>query len=255
MEPNALGKKVFFLYPPPVLTEVLQELINREFEVYLARDHERLKRVIAASPDAIVFIDLDEELDDAGWEAYVKALRADEKTAGVGVGVLTLNDNDVLRERYLMGLQVQCGFVILKVGAAKTAEILVKTLEANEARGRRKFVRAVCPPGTGQCGIEHEGASLRAELTDLSSAGMAIRFEGDMNFRVGTVFKSIAISVKGQRVLASGFVAAQRAEESEGRVHVVMFAPNSLDDARRDKLRGLVARINQSSMDRLLETA
>jgi hypothetical protein len=255
MEPNALGKKVFFLYPPPVLTEVLQELINREFEVYFAKDHVRLQRVISASPDAIVFIDLDEGLEEAGWDAYVRGLRADSKTAGVGVGVLTLNDDDSLREKYLMDIQVQCGFVILKVGAAKTAEILVKTLEANEARGRRKFVRANCPPGAGLCSIEHDGMSLRAELTDLSSAGMALRFEGDLSFRAGTVFRGLSISAKGLRVLASGFVVAQRVESSGARVHVVMFDPSSLDDARRDKLRSLVARLNQMSMDHLLESA
>jgi hypothetical protein len=254
MEPSALGKKVFFLYPPQVLTEVLHDLTNREFEVYLARDHERLKRVLASSPDSIVFIDLDEGLDDAGWEAYIRALRNDSATAAIGVGVLTLNDDPVLREKYLMDIQVQCGFVILKLGAAKTAEILVKTLEANEARGRRKFVRATCQPGTGQCTIEHDGITLRAELTDLSSAGMAIHFEGNADFRIGTVFRGISIAIKGQRVLASGFVAARRAEGPDGDVHVVMFDPSSLDDARREKIRGIVGRINQLTMDRILET-
>ena len=152
-----------------------------------------------------------------------------------------------------MEIQVQCGFVILKIGAAKTAEILVKTLEANEARGRRKFVRAACQPGMGQCAIEHEGASIRGELTDLSSAGMALRFEGDASFRVGTVFRGISIAVKGQRVLVDGFVAAHRSEEGSATIHVIMFSPNALDDTRREKLRSLVARINQITMDRLLE--
>lgn len=254
MEPNALGKKVFFLYPPPVLADVLQDLINREFEVYLAKDPEKLRRVIAASPDAIVFIDLDEGLEEPGWESYIRGLRMDDRTAGIGVGILTLNDDASLREKYLMDIQVQCGFVILKIGAAKAAEILVKTLEANEARGRRKFVRAVCAPGVAQCAVEHEGASLRGELTDLSSAGMAVRFDGGLGLRVGTVLSGISVVVKGQRLLASGFVAAKR-EEGGAAVHVVMFAPSSLDDARREKLRGLVARINQVAMDHLLETA
>jgi len=253
MEPSDFGKKVFFLYPPPVLSEVLQELVNREFEVYLVKDHERLRRLLASSPDSIVFIDLDEGLDDPGWEAYVRGLRADERTKGVGVGLLSLNDDDALKEKYLMDIQVQCGFVILKIGAAKAAEILVRTLEANEARGRRKFVRAACSPGTGQCSIEQDGSSIRGELTDLSSAGMAVRFEGGVSFQVGTVLSAMSITAKGQRVIATGFVAAQRTEGGAN-IHVVMFAPASLDDARREKLRSLVSRINQLAMDRLLET-
>jgi len=254
METGALGKKVFFLYPPPVLTEVIETLARQEFEVYLARDHERLKRLIASFPDAILFVNLDDALDEQGWLAYVRALRADAPM--VGIGVLTLNEDAELRELYLMDLQVQCGFVILKIGASKTAEILAKTLEANEARGRRKFVRALCPPGAGQCAVDHQGANLRAALSDLSSAGMAICLEGGSGLKVGTVLRDIAMTIKGQRLLASGVVVAKRRSEDAGNdVHVVMFDPGSLDDARREKLKNLVLRINQSAMDAILEKA
>jgi len=252
MEPNDLGKKIFFLYPPQVLTEAVDELARLEFEVYLARDHERLKRALASFPSSILFMDIDERLDDAGWEAYARSLRSD--MPDLGLGVVTLNDDARLRELYLMGLQVQCGYVVLKLGASKTAEILAKTLEANEARGRRKFVRATCGPGVGQCNVENEGLTLRADLTDLSSAGMALRFEGEPALRAGSVLKSIAISVKGQRLIASGVVVAKRIGP-DGPVHVVMFTPASLDETRRDKLKSLVFKINQSAMDRVLETA
>jgi hypothetical protein len=252
MEPSDLGKKIFFLYPPQVLTEVVEELAKLEYEVYLARDHERLRRALSQFPSSILFMDIDERLDEAGWEAYARALRSELPL--VGLGVVTLNDDAKLRELYLMGLQVQCGFVVLKLGAAKTAEILAKTLEANEARGRRKFVRAACGPGVGQCNVEIDGLTLRADLTDMSSTGMALRFQGEPSLRVGSVLKDIAISVKGQRLMVSGVVVIKR-EGPEGPAHVVMFSPASLDDARRDKLRTLVCKINQSSMDRVLETA
>jgi hypothetical protein len=254
MENGALGKKVFFLYPPPVLTEVIDFLAQQEYEVYLTRDHAKLKRFIASFPDAILFVNLDDGLDEAGWLAYVESLRKD--APAIGIGIITLNDDNELRERYIMDLQVQCGFIILKLGAAKTAEILAKTLEANEARGRRKFVRALCPQGTGQCAVDHEGATLRAQLSDLSSAGMTISFEGGTSLRVGTVLRDMSLTLKGQRILASGVVVAKRHGENGGSdVHVVMFDPSSLDDSRRDKLKSLVFKINQASMDMALDRA
>jgi hypothetical protein len=254
MENGALGKKVFFLYPPPVLTEVVDELARREFEVYLTREHDRLRRYLDAAPDSIVFANLDDGLDEAGWLEYVQGLR--NGAPAVGVGVITLNDNPGLREHYLMDLQVQCGFVILKIGAAKTAEILAKTLEANEARGRRKFVRAVCAPGTGQCAFDHEGATLRAELTDLSSSGMAIHFEGGTSLRVGTMLRDISLTIKGQRLLVSGVVVAKRGDEGgTAPAHVVMFDPASLDETRREKLKTIVFKINQASMELSLSKA
>jgi hypothetical protein len=254
MESGLLGKKIFFLYPPPVLTEVVDELAKQEFEVYLSRDHEKLRRAIASFPDSILFVNLDDGLDEAGWLAFVRGIGAE--APAVGVGVITLNDDAQLREHYLMDMQVQCGFVILKIGAAKTAEILAKTLEANEARGRRKFVRAVCPPGTGLCVVGYEGATVRAELTDLSSAGMAIRLGGGLSLKVGTVLHDMSLTVKGQRVLASGVVVARRSDQGQpGDVHVLMFDPGSLDEARREKLKNSVFRINQAMMDAVLERA
>jgi hypothetical protein len=255
MEAGALGKKVFFVYPPPVLTELTEELARREFEIYVARDHEKLRRVLGRSPDSIVFINIDEVLDEAGWETWVRSLTSDEATKAVGIGVVSFNDRSELREKFLMELQVGCGFVILKVGASKTSEILIKTLEANEARGRRKFVRALCPPGSGQCLVEFERMTLKGGLADLSSAGMAVRFEGDPSLRVGTVLRGISLVVKGFRAIADGFVVAHRDDPEGGGVHVIMFDPASLEGARREKLQILVYRINQAAMDRLLETA
>jgi hypothetical protein len=254
MENGLLGKKIFFLYPPPVLTEVVDQLARQEFEVYLVREHERLRKAISTFPDAIVFVNLDDGLDEAGWLAYVQSLRRD--CPQVGVGVITLNDDAELRQRYLMDLQVQCGFVVLKIGTAKTAEILTKTLEANEARGRRKFVRALCPPGSSQCAIDVDGSTLRAEISDLSSAGLALKFEGDASFKVGTVLREMALNIKGQRLTASGVVVAKRgdADSAQG-THVVMFDPNSLDEARREKLKSIVFKINQITMEITLEHA
>ena len=198
MENGVLGKKVFFLYPPTVLMEVVDELARQEFEVYLSREHEKLRKVLTTLPGAILFVNLDDGLDEAGWRSYVRSIRAE--TPAAGIGLVTLNEDEELREFYLMNLRVQCGFVILKIGATKTAAILTKTLEANEARGRRKFVRAACSPGTGQCDVDYEGARLKAKLTDLSSAGMAARFEGGINPGVGTVLRDMSLTIKGQRI-------------------------------------------------------
>lgn len=202
-----------------------------------------------------MYVNLDEGLEEPAWEAYVRQLGDDGESA-VGVGVVTLNEPlPEIRERFLFELQVTCGFVVLKIGAAKTTEILVKTLEANEARGRRKFVRAPCPPGVGQCSIVNETKTVRGEITDISSAGVAIRLGGDQSFRVGMVLRGISIAVKGVRVLADGFIVAQRTGSDGANIHVLMFDPTSLDEEHREKLRSLVCRLNQAAMDQLIATA
>ena len=244
------GKKVFFLHPAPVLREVATALASKEFEVYLVQDHQKLKKALPRYPDSIVFINLDAGLEERDWETYVKSIKTSLPT--VGIGVLTLNDVPSLREKYLMELQVPCGFVIMKIGAAKATEILVKTLEANEARGRRKFVRAHCPPGSGKINLDVSGMTIDAELADISSSGMSIALATSEEFAVGTVLKSVSLSVKGIRLIVSGIVVAKRAGNPP--LHVIMFAPGSTDESRKEKLKDLVFRLNQANMDRLLGT-
>ncbi len=253
---GALGKKVFFLYPPPVLTEIMEELAKREFEVYTARSHRKLLKVLAQEPESIVFINIDDgTLDEAEWEAYVRSIRSDEATTAAGVGILTLNEpSPEVRVKFLMDIQVACGFVILKIGAAKTTEILVRTLEANEARGRRKFVRALCAKGIGHCSISHDGSPLNGEISDLSSAGFAVHFDGKTSLKVGTVVRGVLLTVKGVRISSDAFVAATRSE-GETPIHVLMFVPGNNDEQRLEKLRTLVFRINQTAMDTILATA
>ena len=260
IESGVLGKKVLFLYPPPVLTEVVEELARREFEVYLIGNHDKARRYLASEPESIVFVNIDEGLAEPEWEAWVRGLRDDEKTAGVGIGIMSLNDDQELKTKYLMDLQVQCGYVTLKIGSAKTAEILAKTLEANEARGKRRFVRARTSPGTTLCAANFEGSTLRGEIRDFSIAGMAVQFEGGAALKAGTVLRAIALTIKGGRVSIDGVVVAHRnvdatasAQETDRASTILMFDPSSLDDVKREKLRSLILKVNQAEFDRTLE--
>jgi hypothetical protein len=248
-----LGKKIFFLYPPPVLSEVAEELAKNEFEVYLVNDHRRLRALLAANGESILFVNIDKVPEGTHWETFVREILEDSSCRDVGVGVMTMNDiNPENREKYVMQLQVPCGYVVLKLGTNQTIDILKRTLDANEAKGKRKHVRAKCPPGAGQCNVEIDGQMAYAEILDISSVGMAVSFEGGISLRAGTVLEKIAVHVRGTRLLVDGFVATQRPGEDGSLVSVVMFHPNSLDEQRINKLKILVYKLNQHTMDQLL---
>jgi len=260
IESGALGKKVLFLYPPPVLSDVVEELARREFEVYLVGNHDKTRRYLANEPESIVFVNLDEGLDEPAWESWVRGLRGDEKTGKVGVGVISLNDDQELKTKYLLDIQVPCGYVTLKIGAGKTAEILARTLEANEARGKRKFVRAITMPGTTLCAVNFDGSTIRGEIRDFSVSGMAVQFEGGPLLKQGTVLRDLALTIKGGRISADGVVVAHRniaatasSDEAAKASTIIMFDPVSMDDAKREKLRSLILKVNQAELDKVFE--
>jgi hypothetical protein len=107
-----LGKKIFFLYPTPVLSEVAEALTKNEFEVYFVNDHKKLRRLLASYENSILYINIDKILEGMHWESYVQEILCDSNCRDVGVGVMTLNDiNPDSREKYVMKMQVPCGYV------------------------------------------------------------------------------------------------------------------------------------------------
>ena len=247
------GKKVFFLNPPGVLSDVVAALNANEFEIYLVYDHKKLARYLSKKPEAILFVNIDEGLSEPEWEAWIRSVKQNPATASVGLGVVTmLNDADLSR-KYLMDIGLTCGFVILKIGAAKTTDILLKTLEANEARGRRKYIRSACPSGTADLTVLAEDATLRGNIMDISIVGMAVWFDSPDAIPVGARLKEIQLTLRGVRIFVNGVVVGKRTAEGEAAVHVVLFEPGSLSDEKKDKLRSYIRRVLQDEVNRELE--
>ncbi len=181
IESTALGKKVFSLYPPPVLSEVAEELARNEYEIYLIHDHRKLRRVLPSNGESVLFVNIDESPEGTNWESYIGEIMCDSGCKDVGVGILTMNTIEPpIRERYLTKLKIPCGSVMLRFGMSKNIEILTKTLEACKARGNRRYVRALCPPGSGRCNVEFDGSTIlrRYSRYQLRRDGRNLRTRG-----------------------------------------------------------------------------
>lgn len=249
------GKKVFFLNPPGVLSDVASTLSAHEFEVYLVHNHRNLARFLKKEPQALVFVNIDEGMSEPEWEAWIRGLQGDPETASVGIGVVTLLGDPEISRKYLMDVGISCGFVTLKIGASKTADILLKTLEANEARGRRKYVRASCPAGTAEFSVPLGDAVLRGTVQDLSTVGMAAWFESAAELPVGTRLKDLQLTLRGARILLNGIIVGKRTGGDGPPVQVIMFEPGSLADEKREKIRSYIRRVLQDEVNRRLESA
>lgn len=246
------GKKVFFLNPASVMEEVFPALANAEFEVYRVTHHQRLERYLSRHPSCLLFVNIDEGDDDAQWRAWIKQVKAAPGGTETAVGILSMLGDDERRNAYLMDLNAAC-FITLSLGMAKTTDILLKTLEANEARGRRRYVRASCPPDSAQYNCDLDGDIIRGQIKDLSSVGMAIAWEGAAQLPTGARLPGLQLNLKGVRLIVNGVVMGNRDDPIMGAIHLVMFEPASLSQEKRDKLRGFIRKTLQSAMDGILE--
>ena len=252
---NDLGKKVFFLYPHSVIQEeLITHIIQNEFEVYLINDHRKLLPLLTKYNNSILFINIDERLKEKEWEDYIRTIMHNEKTQGVQIGILTYNEDKELARKYLMDLMIQGGYIQLKLGLKESTKIILKTLMANEARGKRRFVRAACPKNIPtEFNVQVGPSMYEGHIKDISSAGMACFFNKEVDLPAKTELSKIQLKLRSRIVMVSGIVAGKR--EDQGKMlYVVLFTKFISTDARQ-RISTFIYRTLQAEMQRELDSA
>ena len=226
------GRKVFFLYPHSVLNEgLLVEILSSEYEVYSVRDHEAAARIAAAFAGSIFFVNIDEALRESQWETWIRRLISQPSTASARVGIMTYNPDPALGRKYLMDLGIPCGYIQLKLGTAEGKAIILKTLAANEAKGRRQFVRARCSdPRKASFNVTVRGAHLTGQILDISVAGMSCRFDAAVQLRQNEVLDDVQLRLRGTLCrLAGTFAGAPHGDTDR---FLLMFRTPLSDEVR-----------------------
>jgi len=200
------GRKVFFLYPHSVLNEdLLVEILSHEYEIYSLRDHEIAQKVAAAFAGSIFFVNIDEALKEIQWEAWIRRLMSNPATSTTRIGILTYNPDPNLARKYLMEVGIPCGFIQMKLGLAEGKAIILKSLVANEAKGRRRFVRAQCADRRkASFNVTVRGAHLTGDIIDISVAGMSFRFDAAVRLKPREVLDDVQLRMRGTLCRVSG---------------------------------------------------
>lgn len=247
----ATGRKVFLLNPPSVVGEdLIHAILAAEYELYVLKDPKRALAVFKRFPDSIVFVNIDSVLEEREWEAYVRRLITDSIFKDVRVGVLSYNSDPALIEKYLMDVGVQCGFVRLKLGTQESTRIMLQTLEANEAKGRRKYVRAsVADDARASFNVEVAGTRHEGTILDISSVGMAVRFSNQVTIEQKSVLNGVQIRLRATLVRVDAVLLGRR--EDDPTIHVMLFRHGADPKARR-QIREYIHRSLQEYIDTLV---
>ncbi len=243
------GKKVFLLYPHSVVQEeLLHTLITQEYEVTLLKDHRRALRILEQFPDSILFINIDDKLSEEEWEEYIRGIIGNAAFTEVRIGILSYNNDAELKQKYLMDIGVQCGFIQLKLGLAQSTKIILTALEASEARGRRKYVRVNCKDDKNAIfNVRISDTVLPGNIVDVSSIGMAVSFDNaDPKLQKNTLLEGIQLRLRSSLVSVSGVVLGFR--DAKPRIYVIIFTPKT-SNAEKLKLRRYIIQALQSSID------
>jgi hypothetical protein len=248
---RANGRKVFFLYPHSIVRDLVKDIVRNEYEVYVIEDHERLRSLLVKYRNPIVFVNIEERLKEDEWEKYIKEVLSGPSTKEVGIGVLTYFDRSkALTEKYLLELGVNCGYIRLKTDISKCKAIILKMLEANEARGKRRFVRGLCNPKLDTFNVAFNGARAQGRLLDVSIAGMACQFTDlTRKIEVGQELKDMQLVLRGARCQVDGRVIRVDRRGGDSDVYIVLFKAESLTAPVKEKIHNFIQVCLQNAID------
>jgi hypothetical protein len=247
-----LGKKIFFLYPSAIIqNEIASDLIQQEYEVYIVRDHTSLRRVLRTYPDAIVFVNIDDQLPEKDCEAWIRGLLNDPATASVGIGVLSSAENEALQRKYVNSVGIRGGYTVIKSDISKAIISLMEVLKAFDARGRRKYIRVTMENNQATINIPLNGQYINGVIKDISVAGFSCSFEQDPQFDAKTLCKDIQIRLQSMILKTEGIVFGSRID---GLITTYVFLfTQRIDPDVRTKIRKYIQALLQGRMNILLK--
>ena len=246
-----MGKKIFFLYPHSVIqSDMLDILVKHEYEVYMINDHLKMLKLAEFFPDSILFINIDEKLSETKWESFISNMLDNNKLIS-RIGILTYNKNKDLAQKYLMDIMIPCGFIVLNISFEQSAATILKMLHANEAKGRRKFLRTSCQSSENiRFNLKLDNILYTGAIVNISIVGMAICFDTDIFINLKSYIKDIQLQLKGIICRVSGIVIANRdAEKGE---YILMF--HKADENTGEKIHSFIHNQHQLKMDDIIKT-
>jgi len=220
---DAIGKKIFLLYPHSVIRdELLDILIMEGFETYTVHDEKKAVKLLIKFPGSIMFINIDEGLSEKDWEVYIRAIQESPKTKECRLGIMSYNKDPDLMEKYLMRLAVPCGYIQLKLGLQESTKIILNALEAIEAKGRRTSIRATCHDDINAAvNFKGDAGFCHGKILDISSAGIAAKFDKIPNYPKNTMLQSVQLKLRGGIVMTDMILAGQRPNDKN--VYIMLY--------------------------------
>jgi hypothetical protein len=187
-------------------------------------------------------------LKENAWEEWIRGVMADTGTSSVDIGILAAGDNENLRRKYIQELKVRCGFTVVKSDLNNVIKRLVDILHSVDAKGRRKYIRAIMEGGTNTTvNLPVNGTFINGVVKDVSTVGFSCSFEEDPKLAKNSLYGDIQLRLQSQLLKAEGIIFGSRTVENE-KIYVVLFTQRISPDVKT-RIRKFIQSHLQSRMD------
>jgi hypothetical protein len=244
---DIIGRKVFFLYPTAfVQNQIVMELVQHEYEVYISKDHKRLSHALKKYTDSIVFVNIDEGMPEPEWEKWIHTLMS--AVPGINVGVFSSSSDEKIRDKYIDELKIKCGFMSLKFDLSKTIHTILEILDTMNIKGRRKYLRANTESeNVATINMPASNGFVNGSIKDISVVGVSCVFEDDLTLRKNMLLKDIQIRLQTMLLKVEAVVFGSRIDGHEKKV--VLLFTQRVDPDVKIKIRKYIQQNLQHKID------
>jgi len=231
---------------------VVPELVQEEFEVYIAKDETRLRHALKKFSGSIVFASINEGMKENAWEEWLRLVMVDAEITALDIGIIASRADENLRQKYLGQPRIRCGYTVLKADAAAAAGQLAELLTSVNAKGRRKYIRALTDKETNiTVNFPMHGTFINGAIKDISVAGFSCSFAEDPDLAKNKLFEDIQIRLQSQILKSEGIVFGARMDANE-KIYVILFTRQISPDVQT-RIRKYIQSSLQNRMDSVLK--
>ncbi len=209
-ENNDFGRKVFFIMPSfDFRSLVIPALYEQEFEVYTFDSYTKAKEILRNYPDSICFINTDEGMTPGEWFFYIKSFEEDPMLSTIFLGIICTRMTKAQKEQFAMDTTIPAGILEARLSHDELIEKIIKILEINGAKGRRRYVRAKCGDDFSSFAtFLIDGNELKVNINDISSAGISCTAPAAYAdyFKANSLIRNFTLTLSSKKVTCIGVV-------------------------------------------------
>jgi hypothetical protein len=227
------ARKTFFITPDQSLfpENYLEEYLIHGFETYFIENdkacpiEKKVDIIRRIFHDSILFFNIDAVVPGINWPEFIARI---QKSYGDSIllGVLyakrqTLEERLALEKFYLYDIGIKCGCVQLEYRKKTNFGIIEKTLYANQAMGRRKYVRAICG---NNCGLTftQNGRQYKGTIYDISLSHFSCIIPENEVLNEQEKLYNIQFNIKGLHIRADAVLYMKRLS-ADGMLYIFTF--------------------------------
>ncbi|WP_319561439.1 hypothetical protein [Marispirochaeta sp.] len=229
-----LGIKTFFVVPDLSLfpEEFLNSFFLKGYETYFIHDdpycplESKIHTILSLFPRVILFFNIDRPVQGIEWPAFIENLQNTYgERAMIGVIYQKRITQEEIRKRewlYLYKIGIICGCISMDFQKSKNLYRFMNVLCANQAKGQRRFLRAMCGDSY-KANFVYRGREYRCILRDISISHFSCIFPGDRTeFPMHEKIYEIQMNLKGILIKTDAVLCLKRVLANDT-IHVFVF--------------------------------